>query len=368
MIPGRKITDFQRGRFHIPTNLSAAAHHIDDPLAMLCKGAHRHADADAVLIEQVHDLIVHDIIIALINTPTIRAALQRMQNRFMGRIETHYGNKSIGNGFRMLQIETRRVIGTGVPVHTAIQTVLRCAVRLVRGIKVRKRAEAADFPARASDQPCQNVRIVAAFCQDHWAAILAATPVSAHKAVSHMPVADALNMLNRDKLPDRAAVDQLLELHKERRIAQHMADGQHAPGLPRLFAHCDQLRAVIAHRLFAQHVIALFQRLHDRLEVHPVLCADEYTVCEFVLSERVLPACKAAAFGNAVLLGKCGAAICARLRHADDFQFVREVQCVGGIDVRAALTRAQNDRGNWFHGQVSLYSISSTVSAGSGSR
>ncbi len=130
---------------------------------MLCKGAHRHADADAVLIEQVHDLIVHDIIIALINTPTIRAALQRMQNRFMGRIETHYGNKSIGNGFRMLQIETRRVIGTGVPVHTAIQTVLRCAVRLVRGIKVRKRAEAADFPARASDQPCQNVRIVAAF-------------------------------------------------------------------------------------------------------------------------------------------------------------------------------------------------------------
>ena len=35
---------------------------------------------------------------------------------------------------------------------------------------------------------------------------------------------------------------------------------------------------------------------------------------------------------------------------------------------RAALTRAQNDRGNWFHRQASLYSISSTVSAGSGSR
>ena len=175
-------------------------------------------------------------------------------------------------------------------------------------------------------------------------------------------------MLDGDKLTDRAAVDQLLELHEERGIAQDMADGQHAPGLPRLFAHCDQLRAVIAHRLFAQHVISLFQRLHDRLEVHSVLCADEYTVCKLFLSERLFPACKAAAFGNAVLLGKCGAAVCARLRHADDLQLVREAQRVGGIDVRAALTRAQNDRGNWFHRQASLYSISSTVSAGSGSR
>ena len=41
----------------------------------------------------------------------------------------------------------------------------------------------------------------------------------------------------------------------------------------------------------------------------------------------------------------------------------------GSIEAaRAALTRAQNDRGNWFHRQASLYSISSTVSAGSGSR
>ena len=335
---------------------------------MLCKGAHRHADADAVLIEQVHDLIVHDIIIALINTPTIRAALQRMQNRFMGRIETHYGNKSIGNGFRMLQIETRRVIGTGVPVHTAIQTVLRCAVRLVHGIKVRKRAEAADFPARASDQPCQNVRIVAAFCQDHWAAILAATPVSAHKAVRHMPVADALNMLNRDKLPDRAAVDQLLELHKERRIAQHMADGKHVPGLPGFFAHCDQLRAVIAHRLFAEHIVALFQCLCDRCKVHPILRADKDAVGKLILCQRSFPACKAFVGCDVMRFRKRCTPIFPRLCHADDFQFIREIQRVAAVDIRAALTGAQNDRGYGFHCGSSLYSIASTVSVVSGSR
>ena len=335
---------------------------------MLCKGAHRHADADAVFIQQVHDLIVHNIIITLIDAPAIRAALQCVQNRFTGRIQAHHRDKSIGNGLWMLQIEARRVIRAAIPVYTPIQTVFRRTVRLVRGVEMRKGAKAADRRTRAAGKPCQDVRVVAALCQDHRTAILTAAPVPAHKAVRHVPVADAFDMLDGDKLADRAAVDQLLELHEERRIAQYMADGQHAPGLPRLFAHCDQLRAVIAHRLFAQHVIALFQRLHDRLKVHSVLCADEYTVCELFLSERVLPACKAAAFGNAVLLGKCGAAICTRLRHADDLQLVREAQRVGGIDVRAALTRAQNDRGNWFHRQASLYSISSTVSAGSGSR
>ena len=62
MISGRKIADLQRRRFHVAPNLSAAAHHIDDPLTMLCKGAHRHADADTVFIQQVHDLIVHNIV------------------------------------------------------------------------------------------------------------------------------------------------------------------------------------------------------------------------------------------------------------------------------------------------------------------
>ena len=335
---------------------------------MLCKGAHRHADADAVLIEQVHDLIVHDIIIALINTPTIRAALQCVQNRFTGRIQAHHRDKSIGNGLWMLQIEARRVIRAAIPVHTSIQTVFRRTVRLVRGVEMRKGAKAADRRTRAAGKPCQDVRVVAALCQDHRAAILTAAPVPAHKAVRHVPVADAFDMLDGDKLADRAAVDQLLELHEERRIAQYMADGQHAPGLPRLFAHCDQLRAVIAHRLFTQHVIALFQRLHDRLEVHPILRADKDAVGKLILCQRSFPACKAFVGCDVMRFRKRCTPILPRLCHADDFQFIREIQRVAAVDIRAALTGAQNDRGYGFHCGSSLYSIASTVSVVSGSR
>ena len=368
MIPGRKIADLQRRRFHVAPNLSAAAHHIDDPLTMLCKGAHRHADADAIFIQQVHDLIVYNIVITLIDAPAIRAALQRVQNRFTGRIQAHHRDKSIGNGLWMLQIEARRVIRAAIPVHTPIQTVFRRTVRLVRGVEMRKGAKAADRLTRAAGKPCQDVRVVAALCQDHRTAILTAAPVPAHKAVRHMPVADALNMLNRDKLPDRAAVDQLLELHKERRIAQHMADGKHVPGLPGFFAHCDQLRAVIAHRLFAEHIVALFQCLCDRCKVHPILRADKDAVGKLILCQRSFPACKAFVGCDVMRFRKRCTPILPRLCYADDFQFIREIQRVAAVDIRAALTRAQNDRGNWFHRQASLYSISSTVSAGFGSR
>ena len=134
-----------------------------------------------------------------------------------------------------------------------------------------------------------------------------------------MPIANAFDMLNGYELADCAAFNQLLELHKKGGIAQYMTDGKHPACLPRLFAHCDEFRTVIAHRLFTKHIIALVQGLQNRLVVHPVLRTDKYTVCELLAPKSALPAFKAVAFRNAVIRSERGTPICTRLGHADNF-------------------------------------------------
>ena len=67
------------------------------------------------------------------------------------------------------------------------------------------------------------VQIVAAFCQDHGCAFLAAVPVTTDKAMGLMGVTHILHMDDGHDLADAATVDDLLQRRPEGGKPQHMA-------------------------------------------------------------------------------------------------------------------------------------------------
>ena len=95
--------------------------------------------------------------------------------------------------------------------------------------------------------------------------------------------------LKVDQLSQSTAIVELLELFKERGIAQDMADHEQQPLFLCLFHHLPALRLQRGHGFFQQHMIASVQRRHGRGIVDPVGSGIDYGVCKFAYRESLLP-------------------------------------------------------------------------------
>ena len=195
---------------------------------------------------------------------------------------------------------------------------VRGARRAVRGGEVGQAAEARDPQRRPAQDVLQPVQVVAGLGHQHGGRQVAAPPVAADVGVGLVPEADRLQVLDAHDVTEQAGVGELLHGARVRRVAHHVADGEHDPGLLHRRHDPPAPRLVRRHRLFQHDVVAERGERLGRLGVHPVLRADQHGVGELAATGQVLPV-GGGVFGcDAVLGGEAGAADLAGFGDRDD--------------------------------------------------
>ena len=168
-------------------------------------------------------------------------------------------------------------------MRTSIQTISRSTFRCIFFFEICQISKRADLRTGASCQPQKNIHIMAAFLQNHRTCFITASPVSPHKAVGMMPVANLFNMLNTDQSSKAIFLNKIFNPGEKGRIPQNMTDHQD----PSIFfchiSHSDNFRSIRRHRFFTEYMISFFQSLCYRFKMHGILCTDKSTVCHFFL-------------------------------------------------------------------------------------
>lgn len=199
------------GEIHISLHTAVGTHHLDGAVAPFGERGHGKIDGGAAVQLDIYHLVVHNVVVAVINTAAVGAGAQRLLDVLGCGVRVQHVNGPVHAprayaGAAALQIIPHRVVGTA-GAHSAVHAALRRA----RGgffrteqIIVAVRAYIARPLAR---KPDENVHIVAALCQDHRAGFVRSAPVAAHIAVRLMPVAHLFHGLDGYHLADAAVLD-----------------------------------------------------------------------------------------------------------------------------------------------------------------
>ena len=185
---------------------------------------------------------------------------------------------------------------------------------------------------------------MAALGQQHERRFLLAAPVAAHEAVRLMPVADVFQRLNTDDLTHIAALNRRMDLLKEGRIAQHMANHDGALiFLCRLLDQPDVLKAD-GNRLFQQQMIALFQRGDRMPDMLAILRADQRDIRQALPCKHLLAGFKTHLLRHAVSLFDILALLFNRLGDGRNLHPAFQQLGKARIRVLSAVAQTADDR------------------------
>jgi hypothetical protein len=179
-------------------------------------------------------------------------------------------------------------------------------------------AEARDPQRRPAQDVLQPVQVVAGLGHQHRRGQVAAPPVAADVGMGLVPEADRLQVLDAHDVAEPAGVGDLLDRARVRRVAHHVADGEHDAGLLHGGHDPPAPRLVRRHRLFQQDVIAERGERLGRPGVHPVLRADQHRVGQPAAAGKLGPAGDRVRGWYAMLGGEAGAAGRAGFGDRDD--------------------------------------------------
>ena len=182
----------------------------------------------------------------------------------------------------------------------------------------------------------------------HGGRQVAAPPVAADIGVGLVPEPDRLEVLDAHDVTELPGGHDLLDRAGVRRVAQHVADGEHDPGLLHGRHDPPAPRLVRCHRLLQQDVIAQRGERLGWLRVHPVLRADQDRVGEPAAAGQLPPAGGRVSRRDAVLGGEAGAAGLIGFGYRDDGRAVGVTPGPAGIP-GAALARPDDDQRNRCH-------------------
>ena len=71
-----KVMPGKAGQIHIPFDAAARPHYLDRAVAALGKGGHCEVDRDAAVQFDVYDLMIDDVVVAVIDASSVRAGAQ----------------------------------------------------------------------------------------------------------------------------------------------------------------------------------------------------------------------------------------------------------------------------------------------------
>ena len=230
------------------------------------------------------------------------------------------------------------------PVSATQRRILRCVCR----VKMVQAAKAGYPGAALSAEPQQNVHIMAAFLQDHWAGLFTAAPVAPHKAVGMVPVAHILNLRQRRNFPHLPIIDQLLDGSVKRRIAQHMAHAQHTLCLLGCRRNGPAFCFAVAHGLFQQHMIPLLQRGQRGFRMHIIQRTYKRGICHLRARHQIFPVAERPVSGDTVSAAHQSAPVRLWFRHGYDPKFFGMLLRITGINLPARAC-ANEDRRHRVH-------------------
>ena len=180
--------------------------------------------------------------------------------------------------------------------------------------------------------------------QQHRRRALRVRPVAAHEAVRVVPVHQVFAPVDRHHLAQLARAHQLVDGLEEWRVAQHVADLQHAP---QPFRGQRQVEHVLGRRgdwLFQQDVVAGFEQSERARVVRAVQGGVERHPRQLRSRHQVLPRLELAVERDAVRLGEAVAARLVGVDHRDEAQSPAPLERVPAVHARAAIAGADQHR------------------------
>ena len=257
-VVGTEAADADFSLVVIAPEFAVFAHHMDSPahpVGHAGKGKYR---CDPVFKLYQRALMIADIVVAAVDAAAVTSLPQSSQNTFLRLVQRQNTRRP---GAERLQISFA-CIKTAILRNRAVQAAIRASIRRIFRFEILQASGRGNPNRTPAGEPEENVHIMAALLHDHRAGEVAVAPVPAHEAVRHMEVPDVFRMVDRDDLPEHAAVEDLFQPDKERRIAQYMADC-HAQALFICFlCYLQAFQWIGRNRLFQKQVPASFQPRH----------------------------------------------------------------------------------------------------------
>ena len=219
-------------------------------------------------------LMVTDVIVAPEDAAAVPAVPQGFQNALFGLI--------LREDIRRPGADCRQVGFAGIKTaslcHRAVKAAQRTSCRSIFRSEISQAAERGNLQGLLPRQPEENVQIMAALLHDNRACQVTVAPVAAHEAVRDMEVADVFRMVDAYYLPQHAAVEDLLQFDKKRRVAQHMAYRYAQPLFRGLSGDLQALQRVRRDGLFQEKVPASVQPGHGMGVMIPVHRGDNQRI------------------------------------------------------------------------------------------
>ena len=191
---------------------------------------------------------------------------------------------------------------------------------------------------------------MAAFLQDNGAGQLIVAPVAPDKGVGHVEIANVFGVLDGHHLAQLPGVQNLLDLHEEVGVPQHMADGDlPAQGIC-LFLNGDALPGIGRDGLLQENVVAAVQGLHHVAEVIPVHSGDDGGIGDLPQGEQGTGVRKPHIFRNTQLICCAFQPVRSLFRNGGDFHAV--LLCPGPVGHAPGTGANENE----FHSTSSSFS------------
>ena len=154
--------------------------------------------------------------------------------------------------------------------------------------------------------------------QDAGPRLVGATPVASHERMGEVPPTDRLQVLHTYELAEPTFAHDGLHLARVIRVAHHVADREHDPGLLDGADDLDAPRPGRCDGFLQQHVVAQLGKTACRAHVLAVWSGDDDRISEPGPPGQVAPVVEPLVGRHPELVGQRFTAIDARIRDRDD--------------------------------------------------
>ncbi len=136
-----KDSDLDDTLYGISLQLAQCAHHADGAAGVLGEGGHSEHSGRSVFKLHIDNLVVYNIVVAVIDAASIRPGPNCFIYIFLGRVDAERVARPAAvviadTGLFVGNIDFLRIVGTGVLALAAAQTILGCSLRRFVGTEV----------------------------------------------------------------------------------------------------------------------------------------------------------------------------------------------------------------------------------------
>ena len=244
------------------------------------------------------------------------------------------------------QIDFLRVIGTAFLAGTSLKAAAARALRGPFRPEIVQGAKALHLQTRLSGKPAEDVHVMAAFGQDHGAALIRPAPVAPDIAVGVMPVRHMFHCVNGLNFANLTPAQNGFQRGVKPGVSQNVAHNHRPAGFMGLLLKPAALFQVRRNGLFQQQMIPLFQRKQRLGHMLAVLCGDNHNIRQPGPAQHLLAGGKQIFFRYIVFCPQRFQPLRTAVRSGNDFHLPGMDFLIGGIGVQPPAAAAADGKGD----------------------